>query len=415
MKFKNKILFFTLFLITIIIVYPILMGGKTSVSKDLYDDWYESQPTWFNENHLVKDGYENIDFESRGRAYAWGWSYIGNSLVDMYRATGDKKYLDFFIPKAEYILTQTDENLGIESFTDSGLSLPVWSDDGFYSSSKKFSYTYPVHTAMITLPMLRFIDSVREDNLVEYIHVSEQILLEVGRALEVHNDASMWVDINANEGFYKGHPYGEGEVNEANKIGIPNRISVYLAAAGLYDKLTDHDDYTNKINKSLNYLKNTLFEYDETYDAYYWSYWEDLEGTPWEDISHAALTAYGIFLLHNEVGFEIFSKSDFRKMANIINKIIDNNSPPKVRRFIHKREDEEAEYYTINENDYYQHGLRWSFLGIYDKKIFNKMDKLFGEVFEDVENPNEDTIQTRLAVVAMLLNAKEQAQESCVK
>src|SRR5690606_28137375 len=124
-------------------------------------EWYFQHTTWSIAN------FPKNEESYTGSQYAWGWSYVGNSLIDMYKATGEEKYLEFFIPQAKYIFTQTDEKLVIESFTGSGLSLPAWSDGGHYSS-EEFNYAYPVHPGMITLPMLRFVDVVKEDNKKKY-------------------------------------------------------------------------------------------------------------------------------------------------------------------------------------------------------------------------------------------------------
>lgn len=364
------------------------------ISKELYDEVFEQELDWTKQVG---------DVDNRGSTYSWGWSYVGNSLIDMYNATGDKKYLQLFVSQAKYIFTQTDENLGIESFTNSGLSLPAWSDKGQYESEGEYSYTYPVHTAMITLPILRFVDTVKEQKLSEYKIVADEFLLKSGEALAIHNEDAMWLDISNDEGFYLGHLYGEGIVSEANKIGIPNRISMYLAACGLYDKLTGGDTYSHRIKKSLNYFKNSLLKYDENSDSYYWSYWEESNiENAWEDISHATLTIYGLFVLHNEVGYTVFTDVDFKRFANIIDKIIYNNaSTIKMRKYIHKRNNEEKNFYSMDENQYYYSVLKWSFLGVYNNEVLVKLENLLNEI-------NSDSLpRTQLVSIATFLYTKE--------
>ena len=92
---------------------------------------------------------------------------------------------------------------------------------------------------------------VYTNNLNEYKESAVRFLAASGEALAVHNQDNMWVDFSETESLYLGHPYGEGYVTEANKIGIPNRTKVYLAAAGLYDKLTEGNTYSERIKKSL--------------------------------------------------------------------------------------------------------------------------------------------------------------------
>ena len=366
------------------------------ITKEFYNKFYDQQPTWsINQFPDSSKSYSGGDF-------AWGWSYVGNSLIDMYKATGDKKYLEIFVNQVEYIFTQTDEKLGLESFSGSGLSLPAWSDRGRYTSGE-FNYIYPVHTGMITVPILRFVDEVKSNKLEEYTGIAESFLENAGKALVIHNQDNMWVDFSETEGFYIGHSYGVGIVSEAGKIGVPNRISIYLAAAGLYDKLTGGSIYTNRIEKSLNYFKFSLMKYDEEYDSYYWNYWEqDILGKPWEDISHATVTAYGLFILHEEAGFSIFSNEDFEKIANNVYKVIENeNGLIKTRKYIHGRDEEKKVYYLPAENKYYYDILRWSFLGLYDEGILTEIENMIENINIEEMNP-----QTRLASIAAYLYAK---------
>lgn len=104
-------------------------------------------------------------------------------------------------------------------------------------------------------------------------------------------------------------------------------------------------------------------KYDEEFDSYYWSYWEEQNiQKPWEDISHATITVYGIFILHEESGYSVFTEEDFAKIANNVYKIIDQESSPiLMRKHIHKRNEEKKAYYTPEESPYYYDVLRWAF------------------------------------------------------
>ncbi|KKK38727.1 hypothetical protein WQ57_06990 [Mesobacillus campisalis] len=351
------------------------LNTEDVLTPEFYDEMYFQQAAWSFKQ------FPSGNYNFSGEDYAWGWSYVALSLLNMYMATGDEKYLNFFFPQAQYILKHTDEKLGIESFTNSGLSLPAWSDRGHYTSGK-FSYTYPVHTGMIVVPILVFVDIVQTYNLSEYRDIADEFLVSAGKALAVHNQPGMWKDVSETEGFFRGHSYGEPYVTEANKMAVPNRIFIYLAACGLYDKLTEGNAYTEKIEKSLRYFKNELVSYDEKHDAYYWRYW--VSGTtprPGEDISHAALTIYGLYILHEHAGFDIFSTKDFERFTNIIYKTVHTDRPPKVRKYIHNLENEKKVYFNQEENPYYFEILRLGYLGIYDKGIFEELEGVYQEMY----------------------------------
>ncbi|WP_064467704.1 hypothetical protein [Lederbergia galactosidilytica] len=343
------------------------------VNQDLYDKWYETS-SW------SIDKFSSNTPGNGGPIFAWNWSYSANSLIDMYRATSEEKYLNTFVPQATYIFTQTDDQLGIESFTGLGVSLPAWSDRGHYTAGE-YNYIYPVHTGMILLPILRFVDTVKRDKLEQYYAIADDFIEKAGKALAIHNRDDMWIDLSETEGFYLGHPHGEGKVSEANKIGIPNRIFAYLAAAGLYDKITGKTEYTPRITKSLNYFKNYLLKYDKENDAYYWSYWEYSNKEGWEDISHAALTVYGIYILHKEAGFSTFTEKDFKRFSNIVHKIVKVSkldSQPKVMQNIHQ--DDKSRYLSFEENRNYFTALHWSFLASYDETILDELQGIYKEL-----------------------------------
>lgn len=125
---------------------------------------------------------------------------------------------------------------------------------------------------------------------------------------------------------------------------------------------------------------------------------------PWEDISHAMITVYGIFILHEEAGYTVFTEEDFEKIANNVYKVIDDeSSPPKMRKFIHKRGEEEKAYYTSEENPYYYDVLKWSFLGVYDEEILDILEEVYEETNVEEMNP-----QTRLNSIASYFICKRE-------
>lgn len=66
-----------------------------------------------------------------GGELAWGESYIMLGYVEMYRATGDRYYLDKLVDHADGVLKQRDDKRGFRDY--SGRSRPAWSVGGKYT------------------------------------------------------------------------------------------------------------------------------------------------------------------------------------------------------------------------------------------------------------------------------------------
>lgn len=80
--------------------------------------------------------WERIDTtvdDNEGGSLAWGMSYILLSLMRMYQATGDTRYLDRFVERADQVWAQTDIRRGVTDFA--GRSGWVWRAGGNYTAA----------------------------------------------------------------------------------------------------------------------------------------------------------------------------------------------------------------------------------------------------------------------------------------
>lgn len=68
--------------------------------------------------------------DNEGGGLAWGTSYVLLSLVRMYQATGDDRYLDRFVELAEQVWALTDQRRGVRDWD--GRSGWVWRSGGNY-------------------------------------------------------------------------------------------------------------------------------------------------------------------------------------------------------------------------------------------------------------------------------------------
>jgi hypothetical protein len=72
------------------------------------------------------------DANNEAGALAWGKSYSLLSLIRMYQAYDDPRYLDTFIDGADAVLAQRDRDRGVTDYR--GLSLPAWRTGDRYTS-----------------------------------------------------------------------------------------------------------------------------------------------------------------------------------------------------------------------------------------------------------------------------------------
>lgn len=335
--------------------------------------------------------YADYSTSVRGVLWGWGWSYVGMSLIYMYMATKDKKYLNYMIPQMDYIKVRRDTDLGVESYYGTGRFLPAWNDGGYYSATKK-PHTYAVHTGQIVLPFLFFIDTVRKKNLTEYNEKADEYLRICGEALNVHNEPAQWVDYDATHGTMKDVDT-TSDISTAGRVLPENMTFSYLSACGYYDYLAGTSIYTEKINKFLNYFRDTCINdnFDVINDAYYWSYWFAYWGdTKWDDVSHARLVVQGLKYL-NDLGFTQF-KGVMNRFANIVTKITSNDPVPLVAETIHGTV--KKPWYTGSTitNQYYPALAGFAVLADYNEDILYRTDAVSEKIYTAVttgERPME--------------------------
>ena len=94
-----------------------------------------------------------------GSGFAWGWSYRMMSLNEMFRATGDRKYLRANHKSVMSILNRRDDKRQIKLWT--GECAPVWSSGKYAERGRS---VFAVHTGIITYPMLDFVSLARNDS-----------------------------------------------------------------------------------------------------------------------------------------------------------------------------------------------------------------------------------------------------------
>lgn len=88
---------------------------------------------------------------------SWGWSYRMMSLNEMYRATGDVKYLSTNLSIIKKILSVRDDRIGRSLWT--GETAPAWGSDKYAERGRAI---FAVHTGMILYPMYECLQLAKE-------------------------------------------------------------------------------------------------------------------------------------------------------------------------------------------------------------------------------------------------------------
>lgn len=233
---------------------------------------------------------------------AWGVSYRLAALNEMFRATGERKYLQESLSLARLVLDFTDQRQGLT--TKSGQSGPVWSSLSFSQGRA----VHLVHTAMITHAILETLLLLEEEH--------PAILQAVERSLDYHQ--TQWRD---GPGPHEGYFVYTAEQSEtkAGQVLPINRSCAMAKSLWLKWKLTGDEESRERALAVGRYFKNRLHLTPD--GGYTWPYLMPLSRTESaavgaEDTSHAALTASLVPLLHAES--QVFDEQDMGRFVTTV-------------------------------------------------------------------------------------------------
>lgn len=261
---------------------------------------------------LYREGLEEL--ESDASRIAWGWSYRMLSLNEMYRSTGDAKYLEANLEGIRKVIALRDDRVGIPLWT--GEIVPAW---GSAKYARRGRAVFAVHTGLITHPMLDFLLLAEEARITLPKAEAAAILLAAEEALSVHD--RQWRDGPADG---EGHYVGLNQEDSLEGKSLPgNRLSAIGRALWISWKFTGNDVHRRRAIALGRYIRNRLTPAPD--GAYYWSYRlpdKPVEGTAkkeairGEDVSHGALTMALPFLLASEG--EVFTVEDMKRVGKTL-------------------------------------------------------------------------------------------------
>ena len=297
---------------------------KSSSIKTL--DEYASQKAF--DEHFLGEALDKIltGINNDSAGIAWGTSYFMMALNEMYKATRDVKYLHAMRKAANAVLACRDDKRGVQLHF--GVTAPVWS---CLQYSERGRCAYPVHTGIITYPILDYLYlAASHPGYIKELGMEyDEVLEQIKASLDFHN--RQWSDgPNSGEGYYYGR---DQEPSMDGKVLPANRLSSMGRALWLSSKLTHNSEHKNKAVKIAQYIKNRLSR-NTTCDAYVWPYFLSRDDVPvesdgaglrqkigdGEDISHGSLTvSYLIMAASDGV---VFNVTDMARFGRTVTELI---------------------------------------------------------------------------------------------
>lgn len=214
---------------------------------------------------------------SKGRL-AWLESYLLQAYMEMYRATGDRRYLRSLCSRFDAMLQLRDDRLGrFDDYTSTALA--GWGSSSYNRGGARW-HVFIVHTGMITLGPAEFARTVAGNRALQE---------EFGTSASAYRNAIDECIRDAerywrpgpcsDEGYYVDPAFGLLPLNQSNALGC-----VLLELSSLDENTT----YAERAGRLARFFRNRLRLIDDRYE---WAYWprEADDGTGAEDISHAAI------------------------------------------------------------------------------------------------------------------------------
>ena len=129
---------------------------------------------------------------------AWGQGWLLEAYLNMYEATGNKKYLKKFAVHSERVANNADKNRGVMDYK--GRSKMGWSNTSYSKNGKPIVHL--AHSGMILYPLVKFSLMVKDrPDLSEYNAMANRYKVMAEKA--VAEFESVWkYDARTGQGNY---------------------------------------------------------------------------------------------------------------------------------------------------------------------------------------------------------------------
>lgn len=259
---------------------------------------------------------------------AWGSSTHMLTLNDMYRATGELRYLETNLELARASMDARDEVKGKETFY--GVISPAWGSSQYMGDG---SYTvHLVHTGKIAWGILEFLHVV--EPVMEELGLPQEerdgMLSDLTRALDFHQRS--WKETFDESGSAWFARDESTTPNTDESIAPFNQVAALANAHYWSWKLTGNEDHHGRVVEVARYIKNRLPVYvceENDVEAFFWNYrldsmpvnnprqWTQLPSLRGgEDFSHGSLSVtFLIFMAREGI---VFGQDDLERLRNTV-------------------------------------------------------------------------------------------------
>ena len=274
---------------------PFELGGRNATlvlleSGDVaWEDYSE---------RLAREYYYNTGF------LAWYVPAELKAYVNIYKITGERKWLDRAVIRADYLVNVSDVNGdGVPSW---GNYNETWGGCPEYKWGEATVWDGVICTALMNLVKLIFTDPVLSENST-LLRKAETYLNLVTKVIDRYHQC--WIQTGEGEGHYWVDPEGDTSpiFNQFLALGIAE-ILVY--------EVTGDEKYLEKPLAMARFMKRNLRLVEES-DAYFWHY---MVGGRLEDLGHGSIDIeFAVLAYKHRLAF---NDTDMRRFAHGFTRLI---------------------------------------------------------------------------------------------
>jgi hypothetical protein len=257
--------------------------------------------------------YLNTDGFPTGALLAWSESHLMQAYANMYRATGDERYLDKLHDHIQSVLSNRDDRRGQTDYK--GELVPSWGTDRYTRDNEWMHFV--VHTGMITYPMLEFVQLVNESHIDRYSLAASSILEQVEESIVYHDREWRTDHYVYPEDFYR-----KDYIVATNQQAAMGRSLILLY------ELTGNEQYLSKAENLAAFIKDKAVRIDSAGEYLLLDTFIAGETTPRDDkvasTSHANLIIHFAYLAYKSN--IVFDEEDMRGLCQTIKNLAEANN-----------------------------------------------------------------------------------------